>query len=229
MNEHQTKSGLKQTNDMSRTISMFRKYLISKTQSDGGKTNVDESETIKRSPLRPLMAPKFGGGSPRLSSLLEQELLPGLRCDNIISDSSDDKFPGAQLTIFYAGTINVYDHITMDKVQTILHFARESSSPTNSEAMKIPKKDPTIAPSHPSGLPSFCRLQADFPIARKSSLQRFLEKRRDRITSRSPYASSSTKHKENEQKIDNYPKEKHCFSPSTFPSQLGYFFPSIKY
>ncbi|RVW75886.1 Protein TIFY 3B [Vitis vinifera] len=208
MNEHQTKSGLKQTNDMSRTISMFRKYLISKTQSDGGKTNVDESETIKRSPLRPLMAPKFGGGSPRLSSLLEQELLPGLRCDNIISDSSDDKFPGAQLTIFYAGTINVYDHITMDKVQTILHFARESSSPTNSEAMKIPKKDPTIAPSHPSGLPSsadyklviFDTLANDFPIARKSSLQRFLEKRRDRITSRSPYASSSTKHKENEQK-----------------------------
>ena len=44
------------------------------------------------------------------------------RCDNTISDSSDDKFPGAQLTIFYAGTINVYDHITMDKVLSIYLF-----------------------------------------------------------------------------------------------------------
>ena len=38
---------------------------------------------------------------------------------------------------------------------------------------------------------SICRLQ-EFPIARRHSLQRFLEKRRDRLGSKAPYPTLST-------------------------------------
>ncbi|KAJ3704644.1 hypothetical protein LUZ61_008349 [Rhynchospora tenuis] len=34
---------------------------------------------------------------------------------------------------------------------------------------------------------SLCKLQAELPVARRNSLQRFLEKRRDRIVSKAPY------------------------------------------
>uniref|UniRef100_A0A1D1YMR8 Protein TIFY n=1 Tax=Anthurium amnicola TaxID=1678845 RepID=A0A1D1YMR8_9ARAE len=39
---------------------------------------------------------------------------------------------------------------------------------------------------------SLCKLQAELPLARRHSLQRFLEKRRDRLVSRAPYPPMKT-------------------------------------
>ncbi|CAH2072249.1 unnamed protein product [Thlaspi arvense] len=79
-----------------------------------------------------------------------------------------------QLTIFFGGVVSVFDGIPAEKVCT--------STAASPAAQTFP--------IHPI---SFCRSAADLPIARRHSLQRFLEKRRDRLVSKSPYPVSDIK------------------------------------
>ncbi len=70
------KNGLRFTND--RSIFLFKKYLT-RSQHNKGKTNMEDSEVIKRRTSGPLLPPKFGCNLNRPISFLEQELLPRLR------------------------------------------------------------------------------------------------------------------------------------------------------
>ncbi|GKV24428.1 hypothetical protein SLEP1_g34042 [Rubroshorea leprosula] len=104
--------------DMFQAIDLFRKYLLSKAQhSIRGKTNMDESEAIikKRSPPRGLVPLMRSKNLSCRASLLEQKLLPGIGLDGMQSSSTDEKPSKGQLTIFHAGTINVYDNVSIDK------------------------------------------------------------------------------------------------------------------
>ncbi|XP_068664378.1 protein TIFY 3-like [Aristolochia californica] len=95
------------------------------------------------------------------------------RSGRVQPPSINSGLPGLpQLTIFYAGTVNVYDNVANDEAQAIKLLAGESSRAATARRV-----------------PSVREVRADVPMARKQSLNRFLERRRDRIVNVAPYFS----------------------------------------
>ncbi|KAJ8471745.1 hypothetical protein OPV22_026088 [Ensete ventricosum] len=99
-----------------------------------------------------------------------------------------------QLTIFYGGKVLVFDDFPADKAKDLMRMATKENissqnfsfstphHPAAAGADCPPKPDP-ISPT--DGLAK--ATASDMPIARKNSLHRFLEKRKDRINTKAPY------------------------------------------
>ncbi|WOL17213.1 hypothetical protein Cni_G26002 [Canna indica] len=66
-------------------------------------------------------------------------------------------------------------------------LTRTLSFLSSSAATDTAPGQPQLSPNSSSSL---CKLQAELPIARRHSLQRFLEKQRDRVVSKATYASA---------------------------------------
>ncbi|KAB2095228.1 hypothetical protein E1A91_A01G023300v1 [Gossypium mustelinum] len=112
----------------------------------------------------------------RSTSLPSLPLLnPALR--SIPSEESPETAP---LTIFYNGTVSVIN-VPRDKAESIFKLAVEGSS------KNIESVDSSKAANPSSDQQNLLEARnGDLPIARRKSLQRFLEKRKERLTS--PYA-----------------------------------------
>ncbi|KAL0435691.1 UNVERIFIED_CONTAM: protein TIFY 4B [Sesamum radiatum] len=120
--------------------------------------------------------------------------------------------PVGQMTIFYCGKINVYDDVPTDKAQAIMHIAASplqypeellvdgsktlQSFPCLSKAVSA-KAPPAILPIHQTVKTSDNSLllgeesnvlreetHLEGPSTRKASVQRYLEKRKDRFKSK---------------------------------------------
>ncbi|XP_061361747.1 protein TIFY 10A-like [Gastrolobium bilobum] len=106
---------------------------------------------------------------------------------------STEKEPkSAQLTMFYAGQVIVFDDFPAHKVEEMMAFATKgiSQSQNSSAAYTSTHSQPSIIPNINPQIPSRPIL-CDLPIARKASLHRFLEKRKDRIAAKAPYKTSN--------------------------------------
>ncbi|KAJ1687277.1 hypothetical protein LUZ63_018667 [Rhynchospora breviuscula] len=113
----------------------------------------------------------------------------------------------SQLTIFYGGKVLVFENFPADKAKDLMNYAikgnptacsstyinvTSSSAPTPSmEQAKIcPTTSNPIVDAQIHAQSSTQPIFSDLPIMRKASLQRFLEKRKDRITTKTPYQVS---------------------------------------
>ncbi|GLT74192.1 hypothetical protein SLA2020_460040 [Shorea laevis] len=158
----------------------------------------------------------------------------------------------SQLTIFYGGSVCVFDGIPMEKVHEILLVASTAAAATaaaaaaannsgdeknTASATDCPASSPVLtrSPSLQStstavaslvaqGCPlqsaSLCKLQAELPITRRHSLQRFFEKRRDRLVNKNPYP---VKHAVEDEKADPgaaTSPNADCFEKSHMPQEL---------
>ncbi|XP_060188134.1 protein TIFY 10A-like [Lycium barbarum] len=103
----------------------------------------------------------------------------------------------AQMTIFYAGQVIVFNDFPADKAKDIMLMAGASTT-NNAQnqinnspcAMVPPKQAESVVDLVNPQMPSQPTV-SDLPIARRASLTRFLEKRKDRLTTKAPYQISN--------------------------------------
>ncbi|KAJ6805452.1 pnFL-2 [Iris pallida] len=116
----------------------------------------------------------------------------------------------AQLTIFYGGKVLVFDNFPSDKASDLMQLAGKKSGTANNVGIAPPvvataavtneaksmasnqSTTPVSAPNAPQIVKTEPQKAAqvtvsNLPIARKASLHRFLEKRKDRINAKAPY------------------------------------------
>ncbi|KAJ4950934.1 hypothetical protein NE237_027766 [Protea cynaroides] len=107
-----------------------------------------------------------------------------------------------QMTIFYAGKVMVFDEISADKASEIMLLATNGisqklnsfASTSGNDQLNLNTFPSSISNLVPTSVTNQDRLKlspqtnvSDLPIARKDSLRRFFEKRKDRIIAKAPY------------------------------------------
>ncbi|KAI8544722.1 hypothetical protein RHMOL_Rhmol08G0317500 [Rhododendron molle] len=107
----------------------------------------------------------------------------------------------APLTIFYGGKVFVFDNFPAEKVGEVMLLGRSSEICPSSNGLLSTPTTENIKTSDSKSV-AIPGPTADIPIARRASLHRFFDKRKERVASTAPYqahggpSTSSLKHKE---------------------------------
>ncbi|VFQ63424.1 unnamed protein product [Cuscuta campestris] len=124
--------------------------------------------------------PVSSSGTPRET----MDLLPmieksGQKSHNLFEEerAKAETQKKAQMTIFYGGQVIVFNDFPADKAREIMLLASKTMAPSKAAAPCFGNQRPPQPPN-----------VSDLPLSRRASLTRFLEKRKDRIVSMSPYA-----------------------------------------
>ncbi|EEF33214.1 protein TIFY 10B [Ricinus communis] len=101
----------------------------------------------------------------------------------------------AQMTIFYGGQVMVFDDFPAEKAKEIIALASKGTSNTTNgftTASAVEKANQSAIAPPPNKVREGLQLRpqaddSDLPIARRASLHRFFEKRKDRAAAKAPY------------------------------------------
>ncbi|TKV93832.1 hypothetical protein SEVIR_9G254900v4 [Setaria viridis] len=108
----------------------------------------------------------------RAGSASTMLLMPGADVAlDVVGEGAAEATPAptrARLTIMHGGRVLVFDDVTADRAAELVRVAAGQQVILGGS-----------------------RTTDDVPVARKASLRRFMEKRRDRIATRSPYAAAA--------------------------------------
>ncbi|KAL9248784.1 TIFY 10A-like protein [Drosera capensis] len=110
--------------------------------------------------------------------------------DETIPKSAPAGTASPQMTIFYNGQVIVYNDVSAAKVKEIIELASKGSAVSNAVdvagqpmGLALPVVGSNVSAP---GLTNRMKV-SDLPIVRKASLQRFFEKRKDRLSAKAPY------------------------------------------
>ncbi|KAL7600670.1 protein TIFY 10A [Lactuca sativa] len=93
-----------------------------------------------------------------------------------------------QMTIFYKGQVLVFDCVSADKARDLMLAATSVSASHNNQShnrLQLASTSDSFGSEHV--LQGLQENGSELPIARRVSLHKFLEKRKDRATGRAPY------------------------------------------
>ncbi|XP_031474888.1 protein TIFY 4B-like [Nymphaea colorata] len=149
-------------------------------QTDSESPAVAPETSTQQAPLFPLFC-------PRVADLQGDRSADGIGLWEPAGDvpRSSTKESATQMTIFYGGMVNVYDDVSTEKARFVMLFADSpdcmphvTASPHTSafpaRRTRPPSPPPTTLPPPSASSPT------DGPKTRKESVQRFLEKRKER-------------------------------------------------
>ncbi|XP_050231047.1 protein TIFY 10A-like [Mercurialis annua] len=138
-----------------------------------------------------------GHNSVLSENMKSMEFLPQF-VGNFRKSSKADNPGTAQLTIFYRGQVITFDDLTAEKANEIISLACKSNNSALPSSSSKVREEFQLRPQV---------YGPDLPIARRASLHRFLEKRKERVASNAPYQinhSSASSRPGSEQRSDMF-------------------------